>query len=74
MAQAIGPSRGGQTPKIHALTDVLGIPSMRLPVTHIVGLTFASPESAMILSVTPNHGGVADERWCGGRRSWLAGR
>jgi transposase len=29
-AQAIGPSRGGQTTKIHALTDVLGRPGVLL--------------------------------------------
>ncbi len=29
-AQAIGPSRGGQTTKIHALTDVLGRPVVLL--------------------------------------------
>ena len=29
-SQAIGPSRGGQTTKIHALTDVLGRPGVLL--------------------------------------------
>lgn len=45
-----------------------------LTITHIVGPTFASSESTVILFVTPNHGGVTDGRWCDGRRSRLAGR
>src|SRR3954451_17248119 len=45
----------------------------RLPVTHIAGLTFASSESTVILSVTPNHGGVTHERRWDSRRRRLAG-
>src|SRR4051812_45743750 len=45
----------------------------RLAITHIVGPTCASSESAVILSVTPNHGGVTDERWCEVQRARLAG-
>lgn len=42
-AQAIGPSRGGQTTKIHALTDVLGRPFVLL----------LTPGNASDVTITP---------------------
>jgi hypothetical protein len=38
------------------------LPPVRLPIIHIVGKSIAPYESAVILSVTPNHGGVTDAR------------
>ena len=45
----------------------------RLTITHIVGGPIAPHESAVILSVTPNHGGVTDARQDQQQRSRLAG-
>jgi len=43
-AQAIGPSRGGQTTKIHAVTDLLGRPAiLRLTAGNVADLTMAGP-------------------------------
>ena len=44
-----------------------GIPPLRLSITHISYLGFASVESSVILSVTPICGGVTDERRHGSR-------
>lgn len=46
---------------------------MKLSITHIVGGPIAPCESAVILSVTPNHGGVTDARQDQQQRSRLAG-
>ncbi|MER8570058.1 IS5 family transposase [Mesorhizobium sp. M0924] len=43
-AQAIGPSRGGQTTKIHAVTDLLGRPAvLRLTAGNVADITMAKP-------------------------------
>src|SRR5215204_3946608 len=43
-AQAIGPSRGGQTTKIHAVTDLLGRPAiLRLTAGNVADVTMAAP-------------------------------
>jgi len=49
------------------------LPAVYLPITHIRRPTFASSESTVILFVTPNHGGVPDERGCEVQRARLAG-
>jgi hypothetical protein len=45
----------------------------KLTITHIFGGAIASYESAVILFVTPNHGGVTDARRNQQQRSQLAG-
>lgn len=47
-------------------------PPMRLSITHISCARFASGESSVILSVTPNRGGVTDEQGHGSWRRRLA--
>jgi len=43
-AQAIGPSRGGQTTKIHAVTDLLGHPAiLRLTAGNVADVSMAGP-------------------------------
>src|SRR5690606_8417193 len=43
-AQAIGPSRGGQTTKIHAVTDLLGRPAiLLLTAGNVADVTMAGP-------------------------------
>lgn len=46
---------------------------VKLLITHIVGGPIAPYESAVILSVTPNHGGVTDARQDQQQRERLAG-
>lgn len=48
------------------------IPTPKLSITHISCAGLARVESSVILSVTPNRGGVTDERGYGSRRCKLA--
>ena len=56
-----------------ALVAAIGKQPVGLPITHIRRPTFASSESTVILFVTPNHGGVPDERGCEVQRARLVG-
>lgn len=48
------------------------IPPVKLSITHISCMRLAPVESSVILSLTPNRGGVADEQGHGNHRSRLA--
>ena len=76
-AQAIGPSRGGQTTKVHILTDVLGRPAVIYLTPGNAGDVTAAPDvlaavraacnaSWPIEATSPMHCGVS---WVPGARS-----
>jgi hypothetical protein len=65
------PARRGRKPSVD-LREMRTRP-VRLTITTIFGGAIASYESAVILSVTPNHGGVTDARRNQQQRSHLAG-